>query len=183
MDFYQRLGTLTFVLLLLILFFGVAIADSDPTFEIEESVEQELSFEHAMTLDGYYEDGKVTYAASKWAVIDVDGEDREQQVLDEEEWKIYTKDDQWVNWVEGETVEDATSRELEPDSMSVSRSETINYEFEEEGRYAFTLTLAKTDGTHDFESETWDYETEEIVTEKYVFAVDDEEGIIEVITP
>lgn len=195
MDFYQRLASLTIVLLLLIMFIGSGIADTDPSFDINETIEHEMSVDHVMTLDGLYEDTNITYAATKWAVIDVDGEDREQQVLDEEEWKFKTQDGDWTNWVQGETAENVLARgEYVEDgdggyyrpqddrSFRIQRTENVDYQFNEPGRYAFTMTLAKMDGQQS-EFGSWDpsdYDIEEVETDKYVFAVQ-EDGLINIV--
>lgn len=169
--------------LLILLFIGAGIADSDPSFDIDETVVQDLSIDNVMSINGYYEDGTVTYAASKWMVLDVDGEDREQQVLAEEEWKIHTENG-WADWQEGETPENVLGRD-DPEQVNtnVEREETVQHTFSEEGRYAFAISMAKIEGTADWRedgSQDWNYEIEEVDRDKFVFAIDEDSSIIEV---
>lgn len=155
--------------------------------DVGENVTAELSVENLdMYLDGFYENGELTYVASDWMVLDVDGEGQSNQVLERDDnWSFLTEDG-WETW-EQSMVEDVLARGTpvgedgagaDTGFYDIQRTEEIEYQFDEAGRYAFVMTLVEMDGLAD-NLKDWEWDLQEVDRDEKFSIVGDMIGYVD----
>lgn len=158
-------------------------ATGPPEFPEGETVEQNLTMDYVVSPDGYYEDFDLQYYAVKTATvkvpenIDDDADDQafeaNSEILNEDEWQVFTSNDTTTEWSGSSTVQNALDRQDEKDTVRVQYNKDFNEAFSETGRYAYVMILGKIDGTYD--GDQWSYNITEVDRKFYLFEIDQDD--------